>query len=88
MLVDTQRLLCGHGRAFIGNQTGVVGTPSLPPALLISIFLEEAKEAVDNFLENCPLETISKLRNAMVIAGKPDHVHRFEEGLRKAGLPE
>jgi adenylate cyclase len=50
--------------------------------------LEEAKEAVDDFLENRPLETISKLRNAMVIAGKPDHVHRFEEGLRKAGLPE
>ena len=50
--------------------------------------LIEAKEAVDNFLENCPFETISKLRNAMIIAGKPDHVNRFEEGLRKAGLPE
>ena len=50
--------------------------------------LIEAKEAVDNFLENCPFETISKLRIAMIIAGKPDHVNRFEEGLRKAGLPE
>jgi adenylate cyclase len=50
--------------------------------------LIEAKEAVDNFLENCPFETISKLRNAMIIAGKPDQVNRFEEGLRKAGLPE
>jgi adenylate cyclase len=50
--------------------------------------LEEAKDAVDNFRENCPRETISKLRNAMIIAGKPDHVYRFEDGLRKAGLPE
>jgi len=50
--------------------------------------LDEAKEAVDNFLESCPHETISKLRNAMIIAGKPDHVCRFEDGLRKAGLPE
>ena len=50
--------------------------------------IEEAQEAVDNFLENCPRETISKLRNAMIIAGKPDHVNRFEDGLRKAGLPE
>ena len=50
--------------------------------------LEEAKEAVDNFLENCPLETISKLRNAMIIAGRSDHVNRFEDGLRKAGMPE
>ena len=50
--------------------------------------LEEAKEAVDNFLESCPHETISKLRNAMIIAGKPDHAYRFEDGLRKAGLPE
>jgi adenylate cyclase len=50
--------------------------------------LEEAKEAVDNYLENFPRETISDLRNVMIIAGGPDHVHRLEEGLRKAGLPE
>jgi tetratricopeptide (TPR) repeat protein len=50
--------------------------------------LEEAKEAVDNYLGNFPHETISDLRKAMVIAGKPDYVKRFEEGLRKAGLPE
>jgi len=50
--------------------------------------LEEAKEAVDNYLGHFPHETISDLRKAMVIAGKPDYVKRFEEGLRKAGLPE
>jgi adenylate cyclase len=50
--------------------------------------IEEAQAAVANFQENCPGETISKLRNAMIIAGKPDHVYRFEDGLRKAGLPE
>jgi TolB-like protein/class 3 adenylate cyclase len=49
---------------------------------------EEAKEAVDNFLENIPHETISDLRKAMIIAGRPDYVNRLEEGLRKAGLSE
>ena len=50
--------------------------------------LEEAKEVVDNYLEFFPRETISDLRKVMVIAGRSDHVHRLEEGLRKAGLPE
>jgi adenylate cyclase len=48
--------------------------------------LEEANEAVDNYLENIPNETISKLMK--VSFKRPDDAHRFEEGLRKAGLPE
>jgi adenylate cyclase len=64
------------------------GHVALAASLAQLDLLEEAKEALDNFLENFPFETISKLRKAMVIAGKPDYVHRFEEGLRKAGLPE
>jgi adenylate cyclase len=49
--------------------------------------LEEAKEAVDNFLENSPNETISNIRK-MLTFKRPDDAQRFEEGLRKAGLPE
>ena len=49
--------------------------------------LEEAKEAVNNYLENFPNETISELRKVTAIK-KPDNAHRFEEGLRNAGLPE
>jgi uncharacterized protein HemY len=49
--------------------------------------LEEAKEAVDNFLENSPNETISNLRKVLPFK-RPDDAQRFEEGLRKAGLPE
>jgi adenylate cyclase len=49
--------------------------------------LEEARDAVDNYLENFPNETISEARKAFSIKGS-DNAHRFEEGLRKAGLPE
>jgi hypothetical protein len=49
--------------------------------------LEEAKAAVDNYLEIIPDETISELRNLLPFK-RPDDAHRFEEGLRKAGLPE
>jgi adenylate cyclase len=49
--------------------------------------LEEAKEAVNNYLENFPNETISELRKVIAIK-KPDNAHRLEEGLRNAGLPE
>jgi adenylate cyclase len=48
--------------------------------------LEEAKAAVDNFLENIPNETISELRKLPF--KNPDDAQRFEEGLRKAGMPE
>jgi len=49
--------------------------------------LEEAKEAVDHFLENMPNETISSLLKVLPFK-EPDDARRFEEGLRKAGLPE
>jgi TolB-like protein len=49
--------------------------------------LEEAKEAVDNYLEILPNETISELRKTNLLRS-PDDAHLFEEGLRKAGLPE
>ena len=76
-------------RKTVHRKPGWRGGHALLAASLAQLdLMEEAKEAVDNFLENCPRETISKLRNAMIIAGKPDHVYRFEDGLRKAGLPE
>ena len=49
--------------------------------------LEEANEAVDNYLEILPNETISELRKTNLLRS-PDDAHLFEEGLRKAGLPE
>jgi len=49
--------------------------------------LKEAKEAVNNYLEHFPNETISGLRKVFPIK-RPEDVCQFEEGLRKAGLPE
>ena len=48
--------------------------------------LEDAKSAIDNYLEIIPDETIATLRDLPF--KRPDDAHRFEEGLRKAGLPE
>jgi len=48
--------------------------------------LEDAKQAVDYYLEIIPDATISELRNLPF--KNPDEAHRFVEGLRKAGLPE
>ena len=48
---------------------------------------EEAKEAVKNYLKNFPKETISDLQMVFAIR-RPDKAHQFEEGLRKAGLPD
>jgi adenylate cyclase len=49
--------------------------------------MDEAKDAVDNYLENCPNGTVSELREAFSIK-RPEDLHRFEKGLRKAGIPE
>lgn len=47
----------------------------------------EAKEAVKNYLENFPDETISHLLKLWIIE-QPVFANRFEEGLRMAGLTE
>ncbi len=47
--------------------------------------LEEAKDAVDYYLENIPDAKISKLHLPFK---NPNDARRLEEGLRKAGLPE
>jgi len=47
---------------------------------------QEAKEAVDNYIENVPNATISEFRKLPI--KNQDDARRFEEGLRKAGLPE
>jgi len=48
--------------------------------------LEEAKAAVDSYLENIPNDTISELRQ---LPFKNYHdANRFENSLRKAGLPD
>jgi adenylate cyclase len=48
--------------------------------------LEEAKEAIDHYLEIIPDATISEFRHLPF--KNTDDAQRFEEGLRKAGLPE
>ena len=48
--------------------------------------LDVAKEAVGNYLQMFPDARISGLRNLPF--KNPDDAHRFEEGLRNAGLPE
>ncbi|MHC4103672.1 MAG: adenylate/guanylate cyclase domain-containing protein [Planctomycetota bacterium] len=64
----------------------LVGHAVLVSSLAQLDLLEEAKAAVDNYLENIPDETISELRQLPF--KNQDDAHRFEEGLRKAGLPE
>jgi adenylate cyclase len=59
----------------------------LTSSLVQLTLLEEAKEAVDNYLEYIPNETISNLRKDFSFMRSGD-AHQFEEGLRKAGLPE
>jgi hypothetical protein len=44
-------------------------------------------EAVDNFLENIPNETITDLRKVLPFK-RPGDAERFENGLRNAGMPE
>jgi adenylate cyclase len=48
--------------------------------------LEEAREAVDNYLEVVPDASISEFRQLPF--KNQDDAHRLEEGLRMAGLPE
>jgi adenylate cyclase len=52
----------------------------------INLF-EEAKEAVKKYLKFFPNETISDLQMVMPIT-RPNRARLFEEGLRKAGLPD
>ena len=49
--------------------------------------LEEARDAVSFYLENFPNETISKIKKVFLL-NRIEEAYRFEEGLRKAGLPE
>jgi TolB-like protein/Tfp pilus assembly protein PilF len=64
-----------------------IGHAVLVSSLAQLDLLEEAKAALDNFLENIPNETISALRKVLPFKN-PDDAVRLEGGLRKAGLPE
>jgi TolB-like protein/Flp pilus assembly protein TadD len=64
-----------------------IGHAVLASSLAQLNLLEEAKEAVNNFLENIPNETISSLLKVLPFK-KSDDTLQFVEGLRKAGLPE
>jgi adenylate cyclase len=64
-----------------------IGHAVLASSLVQLNQLEKAKRVVDIYLENIPNETISDLRKVLPFK-KPDDAHRFEESLRKAGLPE
>jgi adenylate cyclase len=63
-----------------------VGHAVLATSLSHLNLLEEAVEAVDNYIENIPDETISNLR--LLPFKNQNDARRFEEGLRRAGLPE
>ena len=64
-----------------------IGHAVLASSLAQLNLLEEAKEAVDNFLENIPNETITDLLKVLPFK-RSDDAQQFEEGLRKAGLPD
>ena len=63
-----------------------VGQAVLVASLAQLDHIKEAKEALSNFLENIPGDTISKLR-FLPFKNHTD-ANRLEEGLRIAGLPE
>ena len=63
------------------------GHAILTTSLVRLNLLEEAKEAVDRYLECIPNETISKIRKDFVFM-RYVNASQFEDGLRKAGLPE
>jgi TolB-like protein len=63
-----------------------IGHAVLATSLAQLGLLEEAKKAVDKYIEIIPEETISEIRILPFM--KPDDAHRFEFGLRIAGLPE
>ena len=63
-----------------------VGHAVLVASLAQLDLIKEAKDAVYNYLENIPDETISKLR-FLPFKNHTD-ARCFEDGLRKAGLPE
>ena len=62
-----------------------IGHAVLASSLAQLNLLEEAKEAVDNFLENIPNETITDLRKVLPFK-RPDDAQRFEEGLQQVLL--
>ena len=64
-----------------------IGHAVLSSSLVQLNLFEKTKEALDNYLENIPNETISGLREVLHFRKSSD-AHRFEESLRKAGLPE
>ena len=64
-----------------------IGHAVLASSLAQLNLLDEAKEAVDNFLENIPNETITDLRKVLPFK-RPGDAQRFEKGLRNAGMPE
>jgi adenylate cyclase len=64
-----------------------IGHAVLASSLAQLNLIDEAKEAVDNFLENIPNETITDLKKVLPFK-RPDDAERFENGLRNAGMPE
>ena len=49
---------------------------------------EEAKRLMARLLEVDPALRISKLQNVLGPYRQPEHLAKYAEGLRKAGLPE
>lgn len=64
-----------------------IGHAVLASSLAQLNLIDEAKEAVANFLENIPNETISDPRKVLPFKRLGD-AERFENGLRNAGMPE
>jgi len=74
-------------KAVHGKPSYRFGHAILTTSLVRLNLLEEAKEAVDRYLEWLPNETISKIRKDFVFM-RYVNASQFEDSLRKAGLPE
>ena len=84
--VDIQRAVQWARKCIHRKPIWRVGHAVLAASLAQLDLIEEAKTAVDNYLEIIPDETISKLR-LFPFKNRTD-ARRLEEGLRRAGLPE
>jgi tetratricopeptide (TPR) repeat protein len=73
-------------KAVYRKPTWYMGHTMLAASLAQLNHLEEAKKAVDNYLQIFPYARISALKEHPF--KNPNDVLRLEEGLRKAGLPE
>lgn len=102
-LMPLMQMATAHAHFFAGRYRETAswaamalhGTPNLLPALRIGAAgdalagnLEPARRAVARLLQLNPNERVSNLKDIFGPYRRPDDPRRYEEGLRKAGLPK